>query len=75
MIRDAPGAVRLDVDRDVCMGHARCVDAAPDLFDLDDDGMSVPRRGLVDDADIAMAHAAALACPERAVQITSEVRP
>jgi ferredoxin len=72
MIWEALGAWHLGVSREMCMGHARCVDLAPDLFDLDDDGISVPQRAVVKGGDVRAAKAAALACPERAVQLTAE---
>ena len=30
--------MRVTVDRDMCEGHGQCVAAAPQLFELDDDG-------------------------------------
>ena len=29
--------MKLVVDRDLCEGHARCVEAAPAVFEIDDD--------------------------------------
>ncbi|MBM7785710.1 ferredoxin [Tenggerimyces flavus] len=31
--------MRLEVDRDVCIGSGNCVLTAPDIFDQDDDGV------------------------------------
>ena len=34
--------MKVIVDRDLCEGHARCVEAAPDVFEIgDDDEMQV----------------------------------
>jgi ferredoxin len=55
------------VDADKCEGHARCVARAPELFDVDDDGMSFP---LVDEVPADQEDAAGKAidaCPERAI--------
>ena len=61
--------MKIRIDPDVCEGHGRCWETAPDLVADDDDG-----RGVVRDPghDIparfeAQAHAAARVCPERAV--------
>ncbi|WP_370501284.1 ferredoxin [Mycolicibacterium sp. jd] len=33
----------ITIDRDRCEGHGQCVAVAPDLFDLDDEGIAVLR--------------------------------
>lgn len=65
------GALRVHVDPDKCQGHNRCYSLAPELFDIDDLGMSsehgdgtVP-PGLEDQARRAVAN-----CPEYAITIT-----
>jgi ferredoxin len=32
------GTVRVVVDLDLCLGHAQCEDAAPEVFEVQDDG-------------------------------------
>jgi len=32
--------MRAEVDRDLCIGSAMCVATAPDVFELDDEGLS-----------------------------------
>jgi ferredoxin len=62
--------VRIRVDSQLCQGHNRCSDLAPDLFVLDDFGYSsAAADGVVpgDRQDIAVL--AADNCPERAVII------
>ena len=61
--------MRIRVDPDKCEGHARCYGLAPELFDVDDYGLStavgdgtVP-PGLEDKARLAIAN-----CPEFAVE-------
>jgi len=61
--------VRLRVDPDKCQGHARCVGLVPELFDVDDYGLSsvagdgsVP-AGLEERARLAVAN-----CPEFAIE-------
>jgi ferredoxin len=65
--------VRIRVDPDKCEGHARCYGLAPELFDVDDYGLStavgdgtVP-PGLEDRARLAVAN-----CPEFAVEVIED---
>jgi ferredoxin len=60
---------RIQVDRDQCSGHARCLEVAPDLFDLDDEGVAVSWRQPATAAELDAARRAALACPEAAIRI------
>ena len=65
---------RIDVDRDLCQGHARCAALVPELFDLDDDGYSVvrPGREAIPDGDEEALDRALLAvenCPEQAIRV------
>ena len=67
-------ALRVHVDPGRCQGHNRCYSIAPDLFELDDLGMSSEiGPGLVP-AELAMAARRAEAnCPERAVAVVDVV--
>ena len=61
--------MRVELDLDVCQGHARCVAILPELFEVDDTGYArlraeVVPAGLEDDA-----REAAAACPERAIAL------
>lgn len=38
--RDVHG-LRVEIDRDLCVGFGDCVDAAPDAFELDDEEIAV----------------------------------
>lgn len=57
--------MRARVDRDLCIGSAMCVATAPDVFELDDEGLShvVDQEG----ADEALLREAAEGCPVQAV--------
>ena len=62
----------LRIDRDICTGHGRCYDTAPDLIEPDEEGL-----GTVTVADVPPSmHDAALraarSCPERAVTFTED---
>lgn len=59
--------MRIDIDRDVCIGAGQCALAAPKVFTQDDDGLSellpVPEPG-------PMVGEAARACPVQAITVT-----
>jgi ferredoxin len=62
--------IRVEVDRDVCIGSADCVDTAPEVFQLDDEGKAV-----VIDPDAAPTDQileAAGNCPVTAIFVTDE---
>lgn len=59
--------LRVEIDRDVCMGSGNCVYEAPGVFDLDDDGISfvVDPSTSPDDKIVA----AARKCPTGAITV------
>lgn len=62
--------MRITIDPSRCVGHARCNARAPEVYDLDDDGYSVPLAGEIP-ADLEeQAFDGAEACPELALTIT-----
>ncbi len=57
--------MRAKVDRDLCIGAAMCVATAPDVFELDDEGLS---RVVDEEAgDEEVLRQAAEGCPVQAV--------
>ncbi|WP_433632212.1 ferredoxin [Nocardia sp. CA-120079] len=61
--------MKITIDSSLCSGHARCAAAAPELFELDDDGYALPFAGEVP-ADLENAtREGEMACPERAITI------
>lgn len=61
--------MKLRVDAEKCQGHARCFALAPELFDVDDYGMSsVKGDGTVPVALEERARLAIENCPEFAVE-------
>jgi ferredoxin len=61
--------VKLRVDPDKCQGHARCFALAPELFDVDDYGMSsVKGDGTVPVGLEEKARLAIVNCPEFAIE-------
>ncbi|AZZ83611.1 ferredoxin [Gordonia alkanivorans] len=61
--------MRVVVDQDKCGGHGRCIAVAPDLFDLDDDGVSFPLTEDIGADQEAAAKEAVANCPQSAIRI------
>ncbi|MGH8992319.1 MAG: ferredoxin [Acidimicrobiia bacterium] len=68
--------MRVWVDPQRCQGHNRCYALAPELFDVDDYGLSSARNdgvvppGLEDKARLAEAN-----CPEFAIKVEEDAAP
>lgn len=60
---------KLELDRDRCQGHGQCVMVAPELFELDDDGLSTALRDDLAGEELEVARAAELACPVSAIRL------
>ncbi|MCM6772553.1 ferredoxin [Nocardia sp. CDC159] len=59
--------MRVVVNRELCVGHGLCEAAAPELFEVGDDGIArVLRPGVPDESAAATAVAD---CPARALRI------
>ena len=62
---------RVHVDPDKCQGHNRCYSVSPDLFEVDDLGMSSEvGAGLVPAGQLTLARLAVANCPEHAISLT-----
>lgn len=59
---------RLFEDPDVCAGHGVCALIAPDLFSVDDDGVS-HHPDVSDEADVGQAQEAGDSCPTQAIEL------
>lgn len=57
--------IRIEVDRDLCIGSGDCVDTAPDVFVLDDEGKAVVLDS--DAAEVEDVVEAARNCPVTAI--------
>jgi ferredoxin len=63
-------SLRVRVDPELCQGHSRCYDLAPELFDVDDLGNAHEvDDGMVPDTLQEKARRAAANCPEHAISI------
>ncbi len=61
--------MKVVVDRDLCEGHARCVEAAPAVFEIgDDDEMNILNENPGDDQRQAV-EAAVANCPRQALSL------
>jgi ferredoxin len=62
---------RVHVDPEKCQGHNRCYSISPELFDLDDVGMSSAiSAGIVPAELTGKARLAVDNCPEHAISLT-----
>jgi ferredoxin len=63
--------VKVSVGKELCVGHGRCYDVAPELFEDDEEGYAVVRGdGSVPPGQADAARLAVRLCPERAVTVT-----
>jgi ferredoxin len=64
--------MRVNLLTDYCLGHGLCCAAAPEVFGLDDAGLTqVLTAGDIPEPLQKKAHAAAAVCPERAIVVES----
>jgi ferredoxin len=59
----------LKADFGACQGYANCVDAAPDVYDIDDDGVVVLLKESFTDGERTRIEEAARSCPVSALTI------
>ncbi len=62
----------LKADFGVCQGYANCVDAAPEVYDIDDDGVVVLLKEHITDEERPRIEEAARSCPVNALMIEDE---
>jgi len=62
----------VQVDRDVCEGHALCLTFAPDVFELDDEERAIVIDGVDVQAHLDDVRAAVNACPVQALTLGEE---
>lgn len=61
--------MKIEIDFDLCQGHGQCVESAPDVFEVRDDGFAYVISE-VDSADkAARTREAATRCPADAIRI------
>ena len=62
----------LKADFEACQGYANCVDAAPDAYDIDDDGVVVLLKHEITPEERPRLEEAARSCPVSALTIEDE---
>ena len=65
--------IRVTVNRDTCSGFATCVVVSETIFDLDDEGLVVLKRPLVEDDELDAVRQAAYDCPTDSISFTEDV--
>ncbi len=60
---------RIKIDRDTCIGCMACVNSAPDLFELDDEGKSHPKKEIITEEELEKAELARDSCPLSCITI------
>jgi ferredoxin len=61
--------MKIHINKDACVGHARCAAVAPEIFPLDDDGYIAVREIDVPPGKEDLARRGARACPERVITV------
>jgi ferredoxin len=63
------GKVRIRVEVERCVGHARCAAVAPDVYVLDDEGYNRTAEKIVGPEQRESALRGKRACPERVISV------
>jgi len=66
---DDAGRVSVELARDVCVGSGYCRRLAPEVFDLDDEGLGVVLTPHPSGSSAAAAREAELSCPSLAISV------
>lgn len=64
--------VKIRVNVEGCVGHARCAAVAPEVYELDDNGFNTTAYKEVDDSLRAQAVRGMHACPEKIIMIDGQ---
>ena len=64
--------MKIQADRDICIGAGNCVLAAQNVFDQDDDAIVVVLQESPDDEDVEAARNAVGSCPSGALAIVED---
>jgi ferredoxin len=64
--------IHIKIDPTRCEGFGNCVNAAPDIFEVDDDGRVCLRRNVVGDDRIDVVRRAVYDCPVNVISYTQE---
>ena len=67
---DGLPSLLVQVDRELCQGHNRCVSLCPEVFDTDDYGYALVKRSQVGADLTGKFRSAEQNCPENAISVT-----
>lgn len=60
--------MKLKVDKDICIGCGACQAIAPNIFEIDDDGLAICKTETIDSNSIEDALDAKEGCPVNAIK-------
>ena len=60
--------MELEVNKDLCIGCGACQATAPDVFEIDDDGLAKVKVNKVDEENVEDATDALEECPTSAIE-------
>lgn len=63
-------AFHINVDRQLCQGHSMCLGEAPELFELDAEGLAMVKAENISPALLDKAQKAEQFCPNKAIKVT-----
>jgi ferredoxin len=66
------GRLTLRIDRDLCVGFGDCIDVAPDVFELDAEGVAVVKEGASEQVEHDRLLEACRSCPVDALTAHDE---
>lgn len=64
--------MKIRIDKDRCVGNARCAAISETLYELDDEGYIAVTEIVVPEGMEALARRGARACPEQIIEIIEE---
>ena len=67
--------MKVVVDHSLCEGHAKCMENAPEVFEVRDDDLSYVLIDSVPEALEAKVRRAVVTCPRAAIRIETQDRP
>lgn len=66
--------IKVEIDLSRCQGYGNCVTAAPDVFDIDDEGQAfLLVEESMPDEELARMKAAAAVCPVTAITVNESL--
>jgi ferredoxin len=64
--------MKVSVDYDLCESHARCVEAAPAVFEIRDDDLMYVLQEQPGDSDLEAVEIAVANCPRQALSLLTD---